>query len=178
MSHPAIARSYRLFVVGFVVVTVAFIVKTYLDFSWSNVILTAVVLGANVMIIRALSRGIVGATREPERLPCPPHLRVMATERGFGHFPPLPNNYGNADDISVSESSNAEYAGIWLRVKSPNTSGEITANLTAGTAWRLAEQLALLVANHYHGDQRPDSNETILSVDTSRLDTREVVDHG
>lgn len=105
----------------------------------------------------------------------PEHLRVSMTDRGFGHFPALPNQYGEAEDISVSvsESSNAEYAGIWLRVKGlgerQGERVEAAANLTAKTAWLLAEQLAILVANHYHGNQRPDASETILSVDLSAL---------
>lgn len=105
-------------------------------------------------------------------LPCPEHLRVAKTARGFGHLPALPNQYGEPEDILVHESSNAEYAGIWLNVKGMGEEGErveATANLTAETAWRLAEQLALLVATHYHGDQRPAPADTILSVDLDRL---------
>lgn len=87
----------------------------------------------------------------------PEHLRPEVTDRGFGHLPPLPNEYGGPEDICVRESSNAEYAGIWLDVTAMDTEGkpvQVTANITAEVAWQLAEQLAFTVATHYHGDQR------------------------
>lgn len=88
-------------------------------------------------------------------------------------MPALPNNYGQPNDIRVSESSNADYAGIWLRVRGMgDEEGHVvdaTANLTAETAWRLAEQLAIAVATHYHGDQRPDPSQTVLTLTLPEL---------
>lgn len=99
----------------------------------------------------------------------PEHLRSVITERGFGHLPALPNRYGGPEGIRVSESSNAEYAGVWLRVEgfgeAPGRLVDVVANLTAETAWRLAEQLAILVATHYQGDQRPAPDQTVLRLD-------------
>lgn len=99
----------------------------------------------------------------------PEHLRAHMTERGFGHLPALPNNYGGPEGIRVSESSNAEYAGVWLTVEGlgeePGKLIQAVANLKAETAWRLAEQLAILVATHYQGDQRPDPDQTILRLE-------------
>jgi hypothetical protein len=99
----------------------------------------------------------------------PEHLREVITDRGFGHLPPLPNQYGGQEGIRVSESSNAEYAGVWLRVEgfgeAPNVLVDVAANLTAETAWRLAEQLAILVATHYQGDQRPEPGQTVLRLE-------------
>lgn len=104
----------------------------------------------------------------------PEHLRAAATERGFGHLPPLPNRYGGEEGIRVSESSNADYAGIWLRVEGlgevPDVLVDVAANLTAETAWRLAEQLAILVATHYHGDQRPAPDQTVLRLELPMRD--------
>lgn len=110
---------------------------------------------------------------DPDKVP--EHLRGVLTERGFGHLPALPNNYGGKEGIRVSESSNAEYAGIWLRVEGlgevPGELIEAVANLKAETAWKLAEQLAILCRFHYHGDQTPE--DTLL-----RLDLEGVVTDG
>jgi hypothetical protein len=169
---------------AFVVVLAAFVMLTLSNSSTVRLIATLVALSATVTVIRLLSRmmfGVDGETAAPASpLPCPAHLRATRTERGFDYFPPLPNKYGYAEDISVSESSNAEYAGIWLRVAGHEEQGgraNVTANLTAETAWRLAEQLALAVATHYHGDQRPELRDTILSIDLERLETGEVAEN-
>lgn len=178
LPNFATARVYWLYVIAFVAVSIAFVVQLALDFTLITVIATALVLALNVAIIRRLVIDIFVAMRpvadSPEKLPCPPHLRHETTGRGCGYFPALPNEYGGAEDVSARELSNAEYAGIWLDVAGMGDKrGEavkVTANLTAGTAWRLAEQLAILVATHYHGDQRPAPADTVLSVDLSRLD--------
>lgn len=171
LFNKIVARSNGLLLGAFVGVTLAFVVKLAFDPSWVNVVLTAMVIAANVLVIRSILLSTRAALRD--LVPCPDHLRVSATDRGFAHFPPLAGAYREEHSVSVYEASNAEHAGIWLNVARPDNMGA-TMNLTATTAWRLAEQLAVLVANHYQGDQRPDANETILSVDLSRLDTREV----
>ncbi len=85
------------------------------------------------------------------------NLTPTTTARGFDHMEPIPSEYGG--NVSVSESSNAEYAGIWLRaedVMPGRTSVTAAINLTAENAWLLGRQLLWLVVNHYHGDSRPD----------------------
>ncbi len=77
--------------------------------------------------------------------------------RGFDFMEPVPSEYGG--NVSVSESSNAEYAGVWLRAEEDmGTKPPVTAaiNLTAENAWLLGRQLLWLVVNHYQGDSRPD----------------------
>jgi hypothetical protein len=172
---------------AFAVVLAAFVTLTLTDSPTVRLATTLVTLVATIVMARLLARIMFAVDDEPapppaafDPLPCPAHLRATRTERGFDYFPPLPNKYGYAEDISVSESSNAEYAGIWLQVAGHDESGgrsKVTANLTAETAWRLAEQLALAVATHYHGDQRPELRDTILSIDLERLETGEVAEN-
>jgi len=183
MNKSLIAKHYRMFVAALLVTSFSFIVLSMTDSPATRLVLGVVVLATSVSVAVVLTRAFVGgvwglALEESRpapaaKLPCPEHLRGSVLERGFGYLPPLPNEYCGPRDISVSEASNAGYAGIWLRVGGLDDRGgkvEATANITAETAWRLAEQLAGLVASHYHGDQRPQPEETILSVDMSRLD--------
>jgi hypothetical protein len=89
------------------------------------------------------------------------HLTPTTTDRGFDHLPPIPNEYGGA--VRVYESSNASSPHIRLNATAPvdlndpdGPTLEAALHLTAENAWRLAEQLMTLVANHYQGDARPD----------------------
>lgn len=86
-------------------------------------------------------------------------MQHTTTGRGFDHMQPVPSEYGG--EVSVSESSNAEYAGIWLRAEDamPGKTPMIAAiNLTADNAWLLGRQLLWLVVNHYQGDARPEEH--------------------
>lgn len=92
-------------------------------------------------------------------------MQHATTDRGFDHMEPVPSEYGG--QVAVSESSNAGYAGIWLRTTCPvslnDPSGptyDSAMNLTADSAWLLGRQLLWLVANHYQGDARPDDHFT------------------
>ena len=83
-------------------------------------------------------------------------MQITTSARGFDYHQPVPSQYGG--QVSVSESSNAEYAGVWLRTE--DTCGgqemvETALNLTAENAWTLARQLADVVVHHYQGDGRP-----------------------
>lgn len=89
------------------------------------------------------------------------HLTVEKTIRGFARLPPIPSKYGG--DVAVYESSSAEGPHVWLKVECPadlnNPAGptiEAVAHLTAENAWRLHEQLQLIVEQHYQGDAVPD----------------------
>lgn len=86
-------------------------------------------------------------------------MNVETSARGFDHMAAVPSEYGG--EVRVSESSNAGYAGIWLRAeeamygKKPTTAAM---NLTAENAWLLGRQLLWLVVNHYQGDARPEAH--------------------
>ncbi len=96
-------------------------------------------------------------------------LTVTTTDRGFDHHAPVASRYGG--EVRVSESSNAEYPGLWLHTTCPQDISshkdvqrrgltgpgvEASANLHAHDAWQLARQLAATVVGHYQGDARPD----------------------
>lgn len=85
------------------------------------------------------------------------HLEVETSDRGFDATAPIPSEYGGA--VRVGESSNAEYAGIWLWADEAMVGrppAKVTINLTAENAWKLADQLRYLVEHHYQGDARPE----------------------
>jgi hypothetical protein len=89
------------------------------------------------------------------------HLNGTQTDRGFTRYPPLPNVYGG--HVRVYESSSASGPHVWLQATAPqnanNPTGvlmdDVAVLLTAEDAWRLSEQIQVLVRNHYQGDARP-----------------------
>lgn len=86
----------------------------------------------------------------------PEHLKVSTSERGFDGLPSIPGACGG--NAHVYESSSAEGPHVWLAVAVSNmgrTEETFHLHLTAENAWKLAEQLALMVAEHYQGDARP-----------------------
>lgn len=85
------------------------------------------------------------------------HLTVTTSPRGFDHLPTIPSEYGGY--ASVYESSAADGPHIWLKAVEtmhgrPEESA--TMHLTAENAWKLADQLRLLVREHYQGDATPE----------------------
>ncbi len=86
-------------------------------------------------------------------------MEHTTTERGFDHMTPIPSEYGG--NVHVGESSNAEYAGVWVWAEE-EMPGQPTAktsiNLTAGNAWLLGRQMLWLAVNHCQGDCRPDED--------------------
>lgn len=94
------------------------------------------------------------------------HLLTASSPRGLARMPELHGR--NGETVTVSESSAATEPALWLNLQAQvtpmNESGVITgpgqvvdvaAHLDAGTAWQLAEQLMVLLAEHYQGDARP-----------------------
>lgn len=90
------------------------------------------------------------------------HLNRRRSSRGFSRLPHVRGAYGGW--ARVYESSAAQDAALWLAVASPQTSYadgtgdvapgvEAVIHLRAPDALALAEQLLLLLRNHYHGDQ-------------------------
>lgn len=101
------------------------------------------------------------------------HLDATRSGRGFDRLPPIPSEYGG--QLQAYESSAAPAPAIWLFATAPadlnNPSGptvEAPMHLTAENAWRLAEQLMTLVANHYQGDARPDERAADLIEEDGR----------
>lgn len=89
--------------------------------------------------------------------------RARLSVRGFDRLPPIPSEYGG--EVSVYESSAALGPHVWLKAVAPvdlndpdGPTREVPIHLTAENAWRLAEQLQLLVRNHYQGDASPDAD--------------------
>lgn len=89
------------------------------------------------------------------------HVEATTTDRGFDHMPPIPSSYGG--EVRAYESSNASGPHIWLNATVPvnlnqpnGPTLEASLHLTAENAWRLAEQLMVLVRDHYQGDDRPE----------------------
>lgn len=87
----------------------------------------------------------------------PEHLQPTISDRGFARLPDIPSEYGGY--VSVYESSAASGPHIWLHAEAPvnlneptGPTHEVTLHLTAENAWKLADQLRLLVRNHYQGD--------------------------
>lgn len=83
-----------------------------------------------------------------------PHLRPTWNDRGFLFLPPIPSTYGG--HVSVSESSGASDAYIWLRAEAPANLNEpdgpkveVPIHLTVDDAAKLIEQLDLLISWHY-----------------------------
>ena len=72
-------------------------------------------------------------------------------------MPPIPSEYGG--EVTVFESSAASGPHIWLKAREAMR-GEpertVALHLTAENAWRLAEQLQMLVRDHYQGDATPE----------------------
>lgn len=84
----------------------------------------------------------------------PEHLQPVKSDRGFSHLPAIPSQYGGS--VRVYESSAAMAPHIWLTAEAPVSLNEpdgptVTApiHLTLDDARRLAEQLLLLVGDHY-----------------------------
>lgn len=92
----------------------------------------------------------------------PDHLIPAASDRGFDRMPPIPSEYGG--EVTVYESSAASGPHVWLKVREA-IPGEPVAvahvHLTAGSAWRLSEQLQHLVRNHYQGDATPEGSAPV-----------------
>lgn len=88
------------------------------------------------------------------------HLSITTTERGFDYLPSIPSECGG--NVSVHESSAASGPHIWLRAADTRYDGsdiEVILHLTAESAWKLAEQMRLLVRDHYQGDATPGSHD-------------------
>lgn len=107
-------------------------------------------------------------------------MQHSTTDRGFDHMEPVPSEYGG--NVSVSESSNAGYAGVWLRAEETMSDAfpkQVALNLTASNAWLLGRQLLWLVVNHYQGDARPEEHfdEARAALDAA-LSTAERVQGG
>jgi hypothetical protein len=68
------------------------------------------------------------------------------SDRGFKHLHPVAGSYPN-DQVRVCESSSAEGAFLWLRVR--DSEGEAAVHLTLKQAAEVAAQLTWLVANHF-----------------------------
>ncbi len=87
-------------------------------------------------------------------------VKTTRTGRGFTHAEPINGAYGG--EVTVHESSSAEYSRLWLTVTEPldlnaHVAGvkdvpvkEAASHLDIRDAWRLAETLRHLVRNHYH----------------------------
>lgn len=91
---------------------------------------------------------------QPHDTEVPAHLVVERTDRGFGHLPAIPSEYGGT--VRVYESSAATGPHIWLTAEAPvdlnhpdGPMGKAPMHLTLENAQKLAEQIQLLVANHY-----------------------------
>jgi hypothetical protein len=92
------------------------------------------------------------------------HLTASTSGRGFKRLPDIPGEYGGS--ISVYESSAARGPHVWLQVTVPvdparpdGRTVEVPVHLAAENAHRLAEQLLLLVREHYQGDATPESGD-------------------
>jgi hypothetical protein len=101
------------------------------------------------------------ATPPKENVWMTEHLETITSNRGFDRLPPIPSTH--AGDVRVFESSAADGPHIWLKATAPanlnepeGRAVEAPLHLTAENAWRLAEQLMLLVRHHYQGDARPE----------------------
>lgn len=87
------------------------------------------------------------------------HLRVSTSPRGFRHLPRIDGGYGGT--VRCYESSAAFDPHVWVAIELPPSTDhpgglDEAVHLTAEQAWQLADQLRLLVAEHYQGDARPD----------------------
>lgn len=84
------------------------------------------------------------------------HLDYTTTDRGFKRLPEIPSEYGGR--VRVYESSAASGPHVWLAAEAPvnlnepnGPTHEVPIHLTAENAWKLADQLRLLVRKHYQG---------------------------
>ena len=85
------------------------------------------------------------------------HLEKEVSPRGFAFLPHIPSEYGG--HMSVSESSAVSGPHVWVRAVAPvdlndptGPTREAPMHLTVDNARRLAEQLLLVVREHYQGD--------------------------
>lgn len=92
------------------------------------------------------------------------HLEKVVSPRGFASLPKVPSEYGG--HVSVSESSAASGPHVWLRATAPvslndpnGPTHEVPMHLTADNARRLAEQLLLVVREHYQGEASGDGGD-------------------
>ena len=92
------------------------------------------------------------------------HLTVSTSDRGFDAMPPLEGEYGG--HVRVYESSAAMGPHIWLNAVAPvdlnrpeGPTVKAVLHLTAENAWKLAEQIRVLVGDHYQGDARPEVDQ-------------------
>jgi hypothetical protein len=86
------------------------------------------------------------------------HLKIARSVRGFLRAPVIAGTYPN-ESVEVYESSNAENPAVWIKGIECVGSGS-RVELTAENAYRFAEQIMALVANHHAGDLRPDDRVT------------------
>lgn len=85
------------------------------------------------------------------------HLTVKTSGRGFDSLPAIPSQYGG--EVSVYESSAATEPCIWLNAVEAmhgRPESQVAIHLSAEGAWKLADQLRLLVREHYQGDSTPE----------------------
>jgi hypothetical protein len=87
----------------------------------------------------------------------PDHLDVTTSDRGFDCLPPIASTYPGGS-VRVYESSAALESCIWLAATAPVDLNEPDGpahtspiHLTVEDALKLAEQIQLLVRNHYQG---------------------------
>lgn len=99
------------------------------------------------------------------------HLKPIQSGRGFAVMPAL-RSPSLDDVITAYESSNARSPHV--RVQIDPRDGVPICELSAENAWKLAEQLMTLVANHYQGDARPTERraELITQVRTVEHDAQ------
>jgi hypothetical protein len=81
----------------------------------------------------------------------PDYLRPRRYGPGFQRMLPLNDEYGGT--IRVGESSSAALARVVLIVEQEDA--DVVVELAAETAWRLSEQLQVIVRRHYQGDATP-----------------------
>lgn len=83
------------------------------------------------------------------------HLVPLPDEGGrcLVHLPALAGTGG--EQVAVFESSAATDPRVWLNIEDVGAAVSTSVEMTAGMAWRLAEQLQKLVRDHYQGDARP-----------------------
>lgn len=112
---------------------------------------------ADLEVSPAVEADDPGDSTQTPRLPH--HLIPERSGRGIAYYPTLPGTHG--ERVHAYESSAALEPAVWLAVREDSARGvvETVAHLSVGDAWRLAEQLAHLVARHYQGDARPPEAE-------------------
>lgn len=124
---------------------------------------------------RAPDEGVApeGVTKSTEA-PLPDHLAMdRSGPRGFAYLPPLPGEFPG-QQVVVYESSAADGPHLWMQASNENA--KVTVSLDAEVAWRLAEQIMVLCANHYQGDARPSPRYADLAGDPERFEYQTKVD--